>query len=58
MNRQNKSLQRDGVICFLERFAGNKADSMADFREKNLPYHQKRTIFELFLEEFERLYNE
>lgn len=54
----NKCKQRDAIVCFLEGLVESTGDSMPDKYEQNLPYFQKVQVYDLFQEEFMKLYTE
>lgn len=47
-----ESPQRDSVICFLDRFADSTAERMPDTNERHLPLFQKKSVYEVFREQY------
>ena len=50
------SPQKDAIISFLLRLSEDCSDRMPDNHELHLPFFQKKEVYQLFLNEYKKLY--
>ena len=52
------SPQKDAILSFLLRLGEDCSERMPDANEQHLPFFQKRDVYELFVNEYKRLYTD